>query len=138
MDLAISVLESARGAVSHIASATAGNHDTQRRPDMKMESLKDLYLEQLRDLYDAETQLLEALPKMAEAAHDTDLKNAFSQHLRQTREQVTRLERLFSALGEKPEGQTCHGMKGLVKEGQEMVKAKGDPDVIDAGLIAAA
>ena len=105
---------------------------------MKMESLKDLYLEQLRDLYDAETQLLEALPKMAEAAHDSDLKNAFGLHLRQTREHVTRLDRLFSALGERPEGQTCHGMKGLIKEGQEMVKAKGDPDVIDAGLIAAA
>ncbi|HXO27384.1 MAG TPA: ferritin-like domain-containing protein [Thermoanaerobaculia bacterium] len=105
---------------------------------MKMESLKDLYLEQLRDLFDAETQLIDALPKMAEAAHHTDLKNAFNQHLRQTREHVTRLQRLFSALGERPEGQTCHGMKGLLKEGQEMVKAKGDPDVIDAGLIAAA
>lgn len=105
---------------------------------MKMESLKDLYLEQLRDLYDAETQLIDALPKMAEAAHHSDLKNGFNQHLRQTREHATRLERLFSALGEKPEGQTCHGMKGLIKEGQEMVKAKGDPDVIDAGLIAAA
>jgi ferritin-like metal-binding protein YciE len=105
---------------------------------MKMESLKDLYLEQLRDLYDAETQLVEALPKMAEAAHNSDLKNAFTQHLRQTREHVTRLERIFSALGEKPEGQTCKGMKGLIKEGEEMIKAKGDPDVIDAGLIAAA
>src|SRR5260370_24120572 len=75
---------------------------------------------------------------MAEGANDTDPKNAFSQHPRKPREQVTRLERLFSALGERPEGQTCHGMKGLIKEGQEMVKAKGDPDVIDAGLIAAA
>src|SRR5260370_30692899 len=99
---------------------------------MKMESLKDLYLEQLRDLYDAEIQLLEALPKMAEAAHDTDLKNAFSQHLRQTREQVTRLERLFSALGERPEGQTCHGLDGLIKDGQDMDHATADPDVIDA------
>ncbi|HEY6324261.1 MAG TPA: ferritin-like domain-containing protein [Thermoanaerobaculia bacterium] len=105
---------------------------------MKMESLKDLYLEQLRDIYDAETQLIDALPKMAEAAHHTNLKSAFNQHLRQTREHATRLERLFSALGEKPEGQTCHGMKGLIKEGQEMIKAQGDPDVIDAGLIAAA
>jgi ferritin-like metal-binding protein YciE len=105
---------------------------------MKMESLKDLYLEQLRDLFDAETQLIDALPKMAEAAHHTALKNAFHQHLGQTREHVTRLQRLFSALGERPEGQTCHGMKGLIKEGQEMIKAKGDPDVIDAGLIAAA
>jgi ferritin-like metal-binding protein YciE len=105
---------------------------------MKMESLKDLYLEQLRDLFDAETQLVEALPKMTSAASHPNLKNAFNEHLRQTREHVTRLERIFSALGEKAEGQTCHGMKGLIKEGQEMTKAKGDPDVIDAGLIAAA
>jgi ferritin-like metal-binding protein YciE len=105
---------------------------------MKMESLKDLYLEQLRDVYDAENQLVEALPKMAEAAHNSDLKKAFNDHLRQTREHVTRLERIFSALGEKPKGQTCQAMKGLIKEGEEMVKAKGDPDVIDAGLIAAA
>ncbi|MBV8199676.1 MAG: ferritin-like domain-containing protein [Acidobacteria bacterium] len=105
---------------------------------MKMESLKDLYLEQLRDVFDAETQLVDALPKMASAANNVNLKNAFNQHLRQTREQVSRLERIFTALGEKPEGQTCHGMKGLIKEGEEMIKAKGDPDVIDAGLIAAA
>jgi ferritin-like metal-binding protein YciE len=105
---------------------------------MKMESLKDLYLEQLRDLFDAETQLVEALPKMASAANNPNLKNAFNQHLRQTREQITRLDRIFSALGERPEGQTCQGMKGLLKEGEEMIKAKGDPDVIDAGLIAAA
>ena len=105
---------------------------------MKMESLKDLYLEQLRDIYSAETQLVEALPKMAEAAKSPDLRSGFNQHLRQTREHVTRLERIFSALGEKPEGHTCHGMKGLIKEGEEMIKAKGEPEVIDAGLIAAA
>jgi ferritin-like metal-binding protein YciE len=115
-----------------------GKPTNQEETNMKMESLKDLYLEQLRDLHDAETQLIEALPKMAGAANNANLKNAFNQHLRQTREHVTRLERIFSALGEKPEGQTCHGMKGLIKEGQEMIKAKGDPDVIDAGLIAAA
>ena len=105
---------------------------------MKMESLKDLYLEQLRDIYDAENQLLEALPKMAAAAHHPPLRDGFQQHLRQTREHVARLERVIDGLGEKPQGQTCHGMKGLIKEGQEMIKAKGDPDVIDAGLIAAA
>jgi ferritin-like metal-binding protein YciE len=132
MDLAASISMPARN------SAPQGNRNHREETDMKMESLKDLYLEQLRDLYDAEMQLVEALPKMAEAAHDSDLKNAFSQHLRQTREHVSRLERIFSSLGEKPTGQTCHGMKGLIKEGQEMIKAKGDPDVIDAGLIAAA
>ncbi len=105
---------------------------------MKMESLKDLYLEQLRDLYDAETQILDALPKMAESANSPDLKSGFNQHLRQTRDHVARLERIFDTLGEKASGQTCHGMKGLLKEGVEMVKAKGDPEVHDAGLIAAA
>ncbi len=105
---------------------------------MKMESLKDLYLEQLRDLFSAETQLVEALPKMAEAATSLDLKSGFNHHLRQTREHVMRLERIFSALGERPEGETCQGMKGLIKEGEEMAKAKGEPEVIDAGLIAAA
>jgi ferritin-like metal-binding protein YciE len=105
---------------------------------MKLESLKDLYLEQLRDLYDAETQLVDALPKMAEAAKANDLKRAFNDHLRQTREQVSRLERIFKTLGEKPTGQTCKGMQGLIKEGEEMLKNKGEPEVIDAGLIAAA
>lgn len=105
---------------------------------MKLESLKDLYLEQLRDLYSAETQLVDALPKMAEAASSRDLKTAFNEHLRQTQEQVRRLERIFENLGEKPTGHTCEGMKGLIKEGQEMIKTKGEPAAIDAGLIAAA
>ncbi len=105
---------------------------------MKMESLTDLYLEQLRDLYSAENQLVDALPKMAEAAHGPDLKKGIKEHLRQTQEHVTRLERIFNAMGEKPEGTTCKAMKGLVKEGEEMINAKGDPDVIDAGIIACA
>jgi ferritin-like metal-binding protein YciE len=105
---------------------------------MKLESLKDLYLEQLRDLYDAENQLVEALPKMVEAASAPDLKQGFNLHLQQTREHVNRLERIFRKLNEKPTGQTCHGMKGLIKEGEEMIKSKSDPEVKDAGLIAAA
>ena len=105
---------------------------------MKLESLKDLYLEQLKDLYSAETQLVEALPKMAEAASSPDLRKSFSDHLRQTQEHVSRLERIFSDLNESPKGHTCEGMKGLVKEGQEMIKMKGAPEVLDAGLIAAA
>ncbi len=105
---------------------------------MKLESLKDLYLEQLKDLYSAETQLVEALPKMAEAASAPDLRKSFSDHLRQTQEHVHRLERIFSDLNEDPKGHTCEGMKGLVKEGQEMIKMKGAPEVLDAGLIAAA
>jgi ferritin-like metal-binding protein YciE len=105
---------------------------------MKLESLNDLYLEQLKDLYSAETQLLDALPKMAERATSADLKQGFQEHLRQTREHVHRLEQIFSDLGDTPKGHTCEGMKGLIKEGEEMIKMKGEDKVIDAGLIAAA
>ena len=105
---------------------------------MKLESLKDLYLEQLKDLYSAETQLVEALPKMAEAASSPDLRKAFSDHLRQTEEHVSRLERVFKNLQESPQGHTCEGMKGLIKEGEQMIKMRGESTVIDAGLIAAA
>jgi ferritin-like metal-binding protein YciE len=105
---------------------------------MKLESLNDLYLEQLKDLYSAETQLLDALPKMAERATSADLKQGFQEHLRQTREHMHRLEQIFSDLGDTPKGHTCEGMKGLIKEGEEMIKMKGEDKVIDAGLIAAA
>jgi ferritin-like metal-binding protein YciE len=105
---------------------------------MKLESLKDLYMEQLKDLYSAETQLVDALPKMAEACNSPELKNAFREHLIQTRQHVDRLEQIFQKLGESPKGETCEGMKGLLKEGQSMMKMKGEPEVVDAGLIAAA
>ena len=105
---------------------------------MKLESLKDLYIEQLKDLYSAETQLLAALPKMAERATSPDLKQGFQTHLKQTEEHVSRLEQIFRDLGDTPKGHTCEGMKGLIKEGEEMIKMKGDDKVIDAGLIAAA
>ena len=105
---------------------------------MKLESLRDLYLEQLKDLYSAENQLIDALPKMADAASAPELKNAFREHLNQTRQHVERLEKIFQTLNEKPKGETCEGMKGLVKEGETMIKMKGEPEVIDAGLIAAA
>jgi ferritin-like metal-binding protein YciE len=105
---------------------------------MKLESLKDLYMEQLKDLYSAETQLVDALPKMADASNSPELKNAFREHLNQTRQHVDRLEQIFRKLGERPKGETCEGMKGLIKEGESMIKMKGEPEVIDAGLIAAA
>ena len=105
---------------------------------MKLESLKDLYLEQLKDLYSAESQIIDALPRMAEAADSADLRKAFNDHLRQTEEHVRRLERIFQSLQENPKGETCEGMKGLLKEGSKMMKMSGDPSVIDAGLIAAA
>jgi ferritin-like metal-binding protein YciE len=105
---------------------------------MSMDSLKDLYVEQLRDLYSAENQILKALPMMAERAHNPELKSAFQEHERVTHDQVKRLEAIFDGMGEKPGGHHCRGMEGLLKEGQEMLKEKGDPDTIDAGLIAAA
>jgi ferritin-like metal-binding protein YciE len=105
---------------------------------MAMDSLKDLYVEQLRDLYSAETQILKALPMMAERASNPQLKSAFTEHERVTHDQVKRLEAIFDGMGEKPGGHHCKGMEGLLKEGQEMIKEKGDPSTIDAGLIAAA
>ena len=105
---------------------------------MSMESLKDLYVEQLRDLYSAETQILKALPMMAERAENPELKAAFQEHERATQEHVKRLDGIFDGLGEKSGGHHCKGMEGLLKEGQEMIKEKGDAATRDAGLIAAA
>jgi ferritin-like metal-binding protein YciE len=104
----------------------------------RFETLRDLYLDELRDLYDAEHQLLDALPKMEERASHDELKRAFRSHLGETRGQVSRLEQVFEMCGEKADRKTCVAMKGLVSEGEEILKATGDDDVIDAGLIAAA
>jgi ferritin-like metal-binding protein YciE len=101
-------------------------------------SLDDLFLEQLQDLYDAEKRLTNALTKMADAAHSPQLKEAFRTHLRETEGQVTRLEQIFKELGKRPQRETCEAMKGLISEGEEMVKARGDAAVKDAALIAAA
>ena len=105
---------------------------------LKLESVEDLFLEELRDLYDAESQLLKALPKLAEAATAPALKMAFSQHLEETKGHAGRLDRVFRELDAKPSGETCEAMKGLVKEGEQFVEAKGEPSVRDAGLIGAA
>jgi ferritin-like metal-binding protein YciE len=102
------------------------------------ETLHDLYLNELRDLYSAETQLLEALPKMAEAASSSELRRVLSMHLEQTEGHVQRLEEIFEALGDEPSGETCKAMQGLIAEGEEYVKAGGDGDVRDAGVIGAA
>lgn len=105
---------------------------------MKLNTLRDLYVEQLQDLYSAETQLVKALPKMEKAANHPELKQAFQRHLQQTEQQVQRLDQIFQGLGTKPGGHTCKAMQGLIAEGEEMIKKKGDPAAIDAGLIAAA
>ncbi len=105
---------------------------------MKLNTLHELYINELRDLYNAENQLLKALPKMAKGASSQELKNAFEKHLEQTETHVERLEQVFKELDEKPKGKICHGMKGLVEEGSEILGEEGEESVLDAGIIVAA
>ncbi|MCC6604074.1 MAG: ferritin-like domain-containing protein [Anaerolineae bacterium] len=101
-------------------------------------NLHDLFVHELRDLYSAEQQLVMALPKMASAATTPDLKQAFAHHLDQTRNHVSRLDKIFTRLGTTSAGDECEAMKGLVKEGESIIKAQGDSVVKDAALIGAA
>lgn len=105
---------------------------------MKLDTLQKLYTNELRDLYNAENQLLKALPKMAKAASSEELKDAFEKHLEQTKSHVKRLEQVFGELDEKPKGKTCRAMKGLVEEGSEILQQDGEESVLDAGIIVAA
>jgi ferritin-like metal-binding protein YciE len=104
----------------------------------KIKTLEDLYTDMLKDLYSAEKQLVNALPKMAKAAQSPDLQKAFQNHLKQTEGHVDRIERIFSDMEGSPRGKKCMGMEGLVGEGKELLQEDIDPNVIDAGLIAAA
>lgn len=101
-------------------------------------SLDELFLHQLKDLYDAEHRLTDVLPKMAEKASHASLKNALQHHLQETERQIERLEMIFEQLGHEPERVNCNAMVGLIAEGDEVLDAKGDADVLDAALIAAA
>jgi ferritin-like metal-binding protein YciE len=105
---------------------------------MEMNRLKHLYIEEMKDLYSAESQLVKALPKMAEAATSDDLRAGFEEHLEQTKGHVSRLEEIFKALGESPKGKKCKGMEGLIKEGGEMIEEDRAAEELDAGLISAA
>jgi ferritin-like metal-binding protein YciE len=105
---------------------------------MEHQALKELYIDELKDIYNAENQLVKALPKMAKAATSEELRTGFEEHLEQTRGHVQRLEQIFKALGEKPSGKKCKGMEGLVAEGQEMMGEDFEDDVMDAALISAA
>ena len=105
---------------------------------MTLNSLNDLFVVQIQDLYDAEQRLTKALPRMAEAASNQQLKSAFQQHLRETEQHVTRLEKVFSVMGVNAQRDTCEAMKGLIAEGEEVISARGDAEVKDAALIAAA
>lgn len=101
-------------------------------------AFQELFVEELKDLYNAEQQLTKALPKMAKAASDRELKAGFTKHLKETQGHVRRLERVFKLIGEKPKGKTCEAMKGLIKEGQEMMQEDLPDTVMDAALIGAA
>jgi ferritin-like metal-binding protein YciE len=105
---------------------------------MKLDSLRALWIEEMRDLYNAENQLLKALPKMAKKASTRELKEAFESHLDETQTHVERLDEIFDRLGKKPTGKTCKAMKGLIEEGSEMMMEDGLDSVVDAGIIAAA
>ena len=102
---------------------------------MEMNDLQDLMVEELRDLYSAENQLLKALPKVAKACENQELKAAIQQHTQETEVHVDRLEQIFKQLGEKPTGKKCKGMEGLIEENKEMMSEDAEPEVMDAGLI---
>lgn len=104
----------------------------------RFDSLDALFLHQLGDVYDAEKRLVEALPMMANTARSTQLRQAFERHTAETQMHIQRLEQIYSMLGQKPDRETCPAMKGLIKEGTEMMEAKGPDEVRDAALIASA
>ena len=105
---------------------------------MALESLQDLYLEQLKDLHSAERQIIEALPKMIAATTHPELRQAFEKHLRQTEEQLRRLEQIGKRAGQDLSGHKCKGMEGLLEEGKELMEERADSDVLNAALISAA
>ncbi|UII31392.1 ferritin-like domain-containing protein [Fulvivirga ulvae] len=104
----------------------------------KLNNLEDLFKHELKDLYSAETQILDALPKMVEKASNPDLKKAFEHHLEETKNQKQRLEEVCKKLEMDPKGETCKAMQGIIKEAQDMLKEDADPEVMDAALIAEA
>jgi ferritin-like metal-binding protein YciE len=105
---------------------------------MNVDNLHELFVEQLRDLYDGEQQITEALPKLIEKANNPQLKSALQEHLDITESQIERLEDIFEQLDEDPDGESCKGMKGVIKEGDDLVSKADDPGVRDASIITSA
>jgi ferritin-like metal-binding protein YciE len=106
--------------------------------EMTLDNLENVLILQLEDLRSAEEQLIDALPKMAKAAANPELRSAFDTHLKETRQHKSRLDKAFKLLGKEPKSETCDAMQGLISEGEEIIALDGDPDVKDAALIAAA
>ena len=105
---------------------------------MKPNSLQELYIEQLQDLYDAEHQIIKALPKMIAESTSTDLKDALTEHLEVTKTQASRLEQIFESSGEKAKAEKCKGMQGVIQEGSDLIREIEDENVRDAAIIASA
>lgn len=105
---------------------------------MNPNSLRELYVEQLKDLYDAEHQIIKALPKMIEAAQAEELRDALNEHLDVTKEQARRIEQIFKNLGEKATAEKCKGMQGIIQEGSDLITKIENEDVRDAAIIASA
>ncbi len=105
---------------------------------MPNQGLKDLYIDELKDLYNAENQLVKALPKLARAAASDELRQGFEEHLEQTKGHVERLEKIFQMLDESPKGKKCKGMEGLIEEGSEVMEQDYEGSLLDAALIGAA
>jgi ferritin-like metal-binding protein YciE len=104
---------------------------------MQLNTLNEALQSELADLFDAEQQLLTNLPKVAQAVENSSLKTAIEEHLKETREQVARLERIFKILGRRPEPDQCQAMKGLLEEAEEVISASGNKQVKDAVIIGA-
>ena len=113
------------------------NPITFRRYKMSLESLQDLLIDELKDLYSAEKQIVRALPKIIKAVSATELQDGLSKHLEETKNQVTRLEKIGELLGKKLTGKTCVGMKGVLEEGPEVLEESEKGPVRDAALISA-
>ena len=133
----------ARKGAKRAASKSGGRSLAQRlrsalTRNSEPKNLGDLFLEVLKDMYHAEKQILRALPKMAQAAQSTQLKQAFEGHRQETEDHVQRLERIFELSNQKPKAKTCHAILGLVEEGQEVMKDFKGSEALDAGLLAAA
>jgi len=100
--------------------------------------LHELFLDELADVYNAEQQLTKALPKMAKAAKNEELREAFQQHLEETENHISRLDQVFESLGESMKRKKCKGMEGLVEEGEEIISEQKNTNALDAGLIISA
>jgi ferritin-like metal-binding protein YciE len=121
-----------------LSNSDASGRPTETEKSMSVNSLQELLIDELKDLYSAERQILRALPKLIKGATSPELQEAFSSHLEETKGQVERLEKMADIVGKKMSGKTCHGMKGVLEEGSEVLEDVGEGVVRDAALIGAA